>query len=59
MLSSGPAKHTGTFTLQLPLSVSPGVSSLLCSTSGDSNLLVSHDHTEAEGVPFYFDRSII
>lgn len=54
VLSSGSAKHTGTFTLQLPLSVSLGVSSLLLLTSGHSDLLVSHDHTEAEALMFHF-----
>lgn len=47
MLSSGSSKHAGTITLQLPLSVSLGVSSVLLLTSGHSDLLVNHDHAEA------------
>lgn len=43
VLSSGSSKHTGTITLQLPLSVSLGVSSVLLLTSGHSDLLVSYD----------------
>lgn len=54
MLSSGSSKHTGTITLQLPLSVSLGVSSVLLLTSGHYYLLVSHDHIEALALASHF-----
>lgn len=54
VLSSGSAKHTGTFTLQLPLSVSFCVSLLLFLTSGRFDLLVNHDHVEAQVLIFHF-----
>lgn len=54
VLSSGSAKHTGTFTLQLPLSVSLGVTSLPLLTSGHSDLLASHNHIEGEALTSHF-----
>lgn len=57
MLSSGSAKHTGPFTLQLPLSVSLGVGSLLLLTSGHSDLLVSRNHSEAVAQTSHFSMT--
>lgn len=58
ILSSGSAKHTATFTPQLPLSVSLDISSFLALTSLALDQSVRHHHTaEAEHVSVVFKVS--